>query len=80
MTRKADAPTLILPVGPRDHTQGSESATLTRSVRRLRVPACGRAFPPSSGPEAARTKLFRVFSFPDRNHPQAQLAAELRES
>ena len=29
MTPKTHAPTLTLPVGPRDHAQGSESATLT---------------------------------------------------
>jgi len=78
------APRLTLPVGPRDHAQGSPSATVTLlEYGDYECPYCGAAYPiVKQVQQAMGDRLRFVFrNFPLANmHPHASLAAEAAEA
>jgi len=84
VTPKTHAPTLTLPVGPRDHAQGPESAALTLvEYGDYECPHCGRAYPIV---KAVQKRLGARLRFVFRNfplseiHPHAENAALAAEA
>ena len=81
MTR---GPHLTLPVGPRDHSQGGEHATITLvEYGDYECPHCGSAYPIVKAVQKHFGKKLRfVFrNFPlNEAHPHAEAAAEMAEA
>ncbi|PYM59561.1 MAG: disulfide bond formation protein DsbA [Candidatus Rokuibacteriota bacterium] len=84
MTRGGEGPTLVLPVGPRDHAEGPASAPATLvEYGDYECPHCGRAYPIV---KAVQKRLGRRLCFVFRNfplkevHPHAEHAAEAAEA
>jgi protein-disulfide isomerase len=75
---------LTLPVGPRDHVQGGEHATITLvEYGDYECPHCGRAYPIVQAVQKHFGKKLRfVFrNFPlNESHPHAEIAAETAEA
>ena len=75
---------LTLPVGARDHIQGSEHATITLvEYGDYECPHCGRAYPIVKAVQKHLGKKLRfVFrNFPlNESHPHAEIAAETAEA
>ena len=75
---------LTLPVGPRDHVQGSDAARVTLlEYGDYECPYCGQAYPIVKAVQRALGKDLRfVFrNFPlTQSHPHAELAAEMAEA
>ena len=84
MTSHANGPTLVLPVGPRDHAKGPAHAPVTLvEYGDFECPQCGRAHPiVRSIQRALGDRLRFVFRhFPmSEAHPNAQNAAEAAEA
>jgi len=84
MTSKTHAPTLTLPVGPRDHAEGSANAALTLvEYGDYECPYCGRAYPIVKALQKhLGSKLRFVFrNFPlTEIHPHAENAALAAEA
>jgi protein-disulfide isomerase len=84
MTSRTHTPTLTLPVGPRDHAQGPESAPLTLvEYGDYECPYCGRAYPiVQTVQKRLGPKLRFVFrNFPlTEIHPHAEQAALAAEA
>lgn len=83
MIAEDDSPQLVLPVGPRDHIQGSPSAPVTLvEYGDYECPYCGAAYPiVKELQKRLGTSMRFVFrNFPLENaHPHARLAAESAE-
>jgi protein-disulfide isomerase len=84
MNSDPHSPRLVLPVGARDHTQGSAKATVTLvEYGDYECPYCGAAYPiVKEVQKRMGVKLRFVFrNFPLGNmHPHASLAAEAAEA
>ena len=84
MTRGHHGPTLVLPVGDRDHAQGSANAPVTLvEYGDFECPYCGQAYPIVKAVQKALGKRLRfVFrNFPlSEMHPNASNAAEAAEA
>ena len=84
MTRGHHGPTLVLPVGDRDHAQGSANAPVTLvEYGDFECPYCGQAYPIVKAVQKALGKRLRfVFrNFPlSEMHPNASNAAETTEA
>lgn len=84
MTTAEESGTLTLPVGPRDHAQGSEAAPVTLvEYGDYECSHCGRAYPIVKAVQARLGERLRfVFrNFPLRTiHPHAEHAAEAAEA
>jgi protein-disulfide isomerase len=84
MTSADESGTLSLPVGPRDHAQGPDSAPVTLvEYGDYQCPHCGRAYPiVKAVQERLGARLRFVFrNFPLRTiHPHAEHAAEAAEA
>src|SRR5271170_281372 len=77
------APRLVLPVGPRDHSQGASSARIVLvEYGDYQCPYCGAAYPivKQIQQELASQLQFVFRNFPITNsHPYAEWAAEIAE-
>jgi len=74
---------LVLPVGPRDHVQGGEHASITLvEYGDYECPHCGRAYPIVKAAQKHLGKRLRfVFrNFPLESHRHAEAAAETAEA
>lgn len=84
MSSEDDTPRLSVPVGPRDHAQGSQEASVTLlEYGDYECPYCGAAYPiVKEVQKRLAAKLRFVFrNFPLANfHPHATLAAEAAET
>jgi protein-disulfide isomerase len=84
MSGRASQARLVLPVGPRDHSQGPEDAPVTLvEYGDYQCPYCGEAYPiVRQIQKRLGTKLRFVFrNFPiGTSHPNAPLAAEAAEA
>ena len=83
MTPRTHGPSLVLPVGPRDHAQGPATAPVTLvEYGDYECPHCGRAYPIV---KAVQKKVGKQLRFVFRNfplteaHPHAATAAEAAE-
>ena len=84
MKHRPEGPQLVLPVGERDHAQGSTSAPVTLvEYGDYECPHCGRAHPILKAVQKRLGKKLRLVfrNFPLREmHPHAENAAEAAEA
>lgn len=84
MTRGHHGPTLVLPVGDRDHAQGSANAPVTLvEYGDFECPYCGQAYPIVKAVQKTLGKRLRFIfrNFPlSEMHPNASKAAEAAEA